>query len=56
MRYHYCHHNKEAALTAYLTWEKLKREFFGEEPSPETQTLRDAIIRNEQIAQVEQSD
>jgi phosphoribosyl 1,2-cyclic phosphodiesterase/DNA-binding SARP family transcriptional activator len=55
MRYHHCKGDSKTALTIYSTLEKLKREFFQEEPSPETQTLRDAIQRGEPVSCVEQS-
>lgn len=53
MRYHACQGNKEAALTVYLTLEKLFREFFQEEPSPQTRELRDAIVAGQQVSCVE---
>jgi DNA-binding SARP family transcriptional activator len=54
MRYHSCSGNYEAALTVYLTLEKQRREFFGEEPSPETQALYEAIKSGEPISCIEQ--
>ncbi len=53
MRYHACQGRKEAALTVYMTLEKLFREFFQEEPSPQTRDLRDAIQRGDSIPCVE---
>ncbi|HLA41919.1 MAG TPA: response regulator [Aggregatilineales bacterium] len=55
MRYHSCMGNKDAALTVYTTLEKLLREFFGEEPSAETQNLKYAIESGESVPCVERS-
>ena len=53
MRYHRHKGNKKAALTVYSTWEKLKREFFGEAPAPQTEALRDAIANDAELPPTE---
>jgi two-component SAPR family response regulator len=56
MRYQYCAGNLKAAQTVYHTLEKLKREFFQEEPSAETQALIAAINAGQPIECVEQQE
>jgi DNA-binding SARP family transcriptional activator/ActR/RegA family two-component response regulator len=56
MRYHYCKGDKDTALTVYATLEKLRREFFEEEPREETRALRDSILADETVPCVEQLD
>jgi DNA-binding SARP family transcriptional activator len=56
MRYHYCNGDKAEAIVVYATLEKLRREFFEEEPSEETQALRDALLAGETVPCMEQLD